>query len=101
MGAAWGFQPEKTEARCNDYGGDSRECHDKPVVNIPELLELDPPVMNPTNGPSSRSELRSPERNTNFLRFVVKVDGPHKCDPRVSYNIGCVIFGMSTSAHNY
>src|SRR5581483_5364918 len=34
------------------------------VRKLPESLELDPPVMNLTNGPSSRSELRSPERKT-------------------------------------
>ncbi|KAJ9546435.1 LOW QUALITY PROTEIN: hypothetical protein OSB04_018978 [Centaurea solstitialis] len=42
-----------------------------------ELLELDPPVMNPTNGPSSRSELRTPERKPkrkpNWFWLVVEI----------------------------
>ncbi|KAJ9558613.1 hypothetical protein OSB04_013227 [Centaurea solstitialis] len=31
------------------------------LESLPELLELDPPVIDPTNGPSSRSKLRIPE----------------------------------------
>ncbi|KAJ9544879.1 hypothetical protein OSB04_024586 [Centaurea solstitialis] len=47
------------------------------VRKLPEMLEIDPPAMNPTNGPSSRLELRIPEHpneNPNFLRLVVGVD---------------------------
>ncbi|KAJ9567834.1 hypothetical protein OSB04_003800 [Centaurea solstitialis] len=38
----------------------------KTNLNLPESLEIDPPVMNPTNGPSSRynSEFPTPERKT-------------------------------------
>ncbi|KAJ9542591.1 hypothetical protein OSB04_029097 [Centaurea solstitialis] len=37
VGSRLGFPTEKTEARCDDYGGDSRECRDKPADTIPGL----------------------------------------------------------------
>ncbi|KAJ9544649.1 LOW QUALITY PROTEIN: hypothetical protein OSB04_024356 [Centaurea solstitialis] len=56
------------------------------LESLPEFLELDPPVIDPTNGPSSRSKLQIPEypnktrtKNRTGLRFVILTSVTLKC----------------------
>ncbi|KAJ9566586.1 LOW QUALITY PROTEIN: hypothetical protein OSB04_002552 [Centaurea solstitialis] len=55
-----------------------------------DCLRIDPP-MNDQRMSSSRTETRKTENRT----------GPHRCDPQVSCNIGCVITWFVNFAHNY